>query len=80
MAVAGHDNLLLTGPIAGNVVLPGGTLIAPDSATQAAREAEGRARRSYLEHLQRQCQSLPLAALGGDETSDQDITLDQAVH
>ena len=43
VAVAGHDNLLLTGPIAGNVVLPGGTLIAPDSATQAAREAEARA-------------------------------------
>ncbi len=49
---------------------------APDPRQAAADEAE-RARRRYLERLRRNCQVLPLAALGGDEGKDEDITLDR---
>ncbi len=77
VAVVGDNNLVNTGQIGGSVVLPGGTLIVEDGTAAAAEAAAARARRCYLEHLRRQCQALPLAALGGDETGDQEITLDQ---
>jgi len=49
---------------------------APDPQAQAAREAED-ALQTYLERLQRECRILPLAALGGDETGEEEVTLDQ---
>ncbi len=46
------------------------------TADEAAAKTD-RARRRYLERLRRQCHALPLAALGGAESDDQDLTLDQ---
>ncbi|HNS38588.1 MAG TPA: hypothetical protein PKM01_12450, partial [Anaerolineaceae bacterium] len=40
------------------------------------RAAIAQARTNYLTHLRKFCQSLPLAALGGDEGSELGITLD----
>ena len=61
----------------GDVLGAGATKIVQDGTVEAAKVAEAKARRCYLERLRRQCQALPLATLGGDETSDQDLTLDQ---
>jgi hypothetical protein len=41
------------------------------------QKRQAQARLHYLERLSRSCQSLPLAALGGEEGADEDITLDQ---
>jgi hypothetical protein len=73
----------------GNTVVgPGGTLVQGDyhqavtlivqqylSHSSLAAET-GDARRRYLQNLRRFCQSLPLAALGGEEGTEEDITLD----
>ena len=48
----------------------------PDPAEEE-RKRQSRVRLRYLERLSRTCQSLPLAALGGEEGADEDITLDQ---
>ena len=55
-----------------------GSATAADAAAadEAAAKAD-RGRRRYLERLRRQCHALPLAALGGVENDDQDLTLDQ---
>jgi formylglycine-generating enzyme required for sulfatase activity len=50
----------------------GGNTAADDAAAKTDR-----ARRRYLERLRRQCHALPLAALGGAESDDHDLTLDQ---
>ncbi len=42
-----------------------------------AAEKRSKARNAYLARLRRYCQSLPLAALGGEDGSDSDITLDK---
>jgi formylglycine-generating enzyme required for sulfatase activity len=75
----GDHNFVNAGKINGNVEVRYGntTIVQTDAGTEAARQAEAHARRCYLERLRRQCQALPLATLGGDETSDQDLTLDQ---
>ncbi len=41
------------------------------------KEKATKAFRSYLEKLRRHCNALPLAALGGEESSEEDITLDK---
>jgi formylglycine-generating enzyme required for sulfatase activity len=46
------------------------------SPTAKREEKTGKARRIYLEKLRRHCQSLPLAALGGEEGAEEDISLD----
>ena len=76
-AFVGNGNTVVPGTVQGDFLAPGATKIVQDSAAERAKEAEARARRCYLERLRRQCQVLPLAALGGDETGDQDLTLDQ---
>ena len=45
--------------------------------TLPEREKIEKAYRSYLEKLRRYCNALPLAALGGEESSEEDITLDK---
>ncbi|MDQ3007821.1 MAG: hypothetical protein M3R47_20885, partial [Chloroflexota bacterium] len=45
--------------------------------TPVEREKIEKAYRLYLEKLRRHCNSLPLAALGGEESSEEDITLDK---
>jgi formylglycine-generating enzyme required for sulfatase activity len=78
VGVAGDDNTFMTGDVGGDFLAPGATkIVQPDSRAAATRRAEERARCRYLERLRRQCQALPLAALGGEETGDQDVTLDQ---
>ena len=44
---------------------------------QIARDRADHARRRYLERLRRLCHTLPLAALGGSESDDQDLTLER---
>ncbi len=41
------------------------------------REELVRARRRYLAQLRRMCNALPLAALGGEQSIDEDVTLDK---
>lgn len=45
--------------------------------TPAEQEKVQKAFRAYLEKLRRHCNALPLAALGGDENADEEITLDK---
>jgi formylglycine-generating enzyme required for sulfatase activity len=51
----------------------GGSPQGPGATTAPSPEA----RRRYLECLHMQCQALPLAALGGEPGTEQDLTLDQ---
>ncbi len=44
---------------------------------QVEAEKAAEARKRYLEKLRRFCQALPLAALGGEENADDEITLDR---
>jgi formylglycine-generating enzyme required for sulfatase activity len=71
--VAGGEVTALKVERAGDIELK---VVSPDPGQAAARRRE-QARTRYLERLRRYCQALPLAALGGEETSDQEITLDQ---
>ncbi len=67
--VVGRDNVEL-GPGA-TYVAPGGKLVqAPKTDDSSA------ARKRYLANLSRLCKALPLAALGGEEGADEEITLD----
>jgi formylglycine-generating enzyme required for sulfatase activity len=71
--IAGDVNgPVLSGEFHGPVSIPAG----PDPRQIAFEEAE-RARLRYLEKLRRQCQALPLAALGGEESADEEITLER---
>jgi formylglycine-generating enzyme required for sulfatase activity len=63
------------GPIL--VASDGGTITYTSSLPSRVTGEQGGARRRYLARLYRYCQILPLAALGGDEGSEQDLTLDQ---
>jgi formylglycine-generating enzyme required for sulfatase activity len=45
--------------------------------SKAEEEKANDARHAYLEKLRRYCQALPLAALGGQESTDEEITLDK---
>ncbi len=48
----------------------------PDPQVAKAQEAAD-ARRRYLERLRNECRILPLAALGGEESIEEEVTLDQ---
>lgn len=61
---------------AGGILVGGDYHAAPDP-RQAEREQALEARCAYLEKLRRHCQVLPLAALGGQEDTDEEITLDR---
>jgi hypothetical protein len=52
-----------------------GTVLVGEAADTAQAAAQARTR--YLIQLQRYCNALPLAALGGDEGADEDVTLEQ---
>ncbi|MBN2548482.1 MAG: SUMF1/EgtB/PvdO family nonheme iron enzyme, partial [Anaerolineales bacterium] len=53
------------------------TLVLQQFVAQSSLPAEtSDARRRYLQNLRRFCQSLPLAALGGEEDAEEEITLD----
>ncbi len=87
-AVAQGDGAVAVGKggryVGGDVNTGGGDFVgrdkiihqAPDPREIARAEAEDALQR-YLERLKKECQILPLAAVGGDETADEDITLDQ---
>jgi formylglycine-generating enzyme required for sulfatase activity len=60
---AASNNVIVTGN--GNII---GEMPGPDPIEL---------RRRYLENLRKQCQALPLAAIGGEEGGDADVTLDQ---
>ncbi len=72
--------------IEGNVIVEKGDFVngdkteyhyhAPDPA-EAATKQQDAARKAYLKELRSTCQALPLAALGEDEGTGADVTLDQ---
>ena len=62
--------------VGGDYVTAGGTKVTAPDPREIEREKDEKARIAYLERLRRHCQVLPLAALGGDESSEEDITLD----
>lgn len=83
------DRIINTGGgayIEGDVIIENGDFVAgdkhehyyhaPDPAETAAKQREA-ARRGYLKELRATCQALPLAAMGEDESTGADITLDQ---
>lgn len=56
--------------------LQGRILQVLEKGAETAEKTRDAARLRYLEKLRRYCQSLPLAALGGDEVAEEDITLE----
>ena len=60
----------------GDYIAPGGTKITAPDPRELARQETEKNRRAYLEKLRRHCQALPLAALGGEEGTDEEISLD----
>jgi formylglycine-generating enzyme required for sulfatase activity len=60
----------------GDYIAPGGKKVTAPDLQVIEQEKTNRARTTYLEKLRRHCQVLPLAALGGEETAEEDITLD----
>lgn len=84
---AGDRSVVVKGNIRGSNVFSGNRNIIADqvqvflesSYSQKSLEQEKieKAFRSYLEKLRRHCNALPLAALGGEESSEEDITLDK---
>ncbi len=77
---AGRDlhKMTVEGDVNAPVIVGSGNVInnAPDLQKLAEQERE-KARRGYLAELRAACQVLPLAAIGGDESGDAEITLDQ---
>jgi len=67
--VTGHDKVTLGA--GATYVGPGGTLNQAPKADDATA-----ARKRYLANLSRLCRALPLAALGGEEGADEEITLE----
>ncbi|MGB8647999.1 MAG: SUMF1/EgtB/PvdO family nonheme iron enzyme [Anaerolineae bacterium] len=65
----------------GNVVVAGNdnqvTVTYGDAPGDEAERQRATARRRYLAKLRRDCSILPLAAMGGDETLDEEVTLDR---
>ena len=54
-----------------------GSVVVIDSGTAKAEAQAKSARRNYLVRLQRQCQYLPLVALGRGSSTEDDVSLDQ---
>ena len=83
---AGDNSVIIGGKVGGNLIKGDRNIIADQvqvflesSHSQKALEQEKveKAFRSYLEKLRRHCNALPLAALGEEESSEEDITLDK---
>jgi formylglycine-generating enzyme required for sulfatase activity len=70
---AGAGGFAAGGPVYGPVILGNGNIIG----ATGTETAEEHARRRYLTHLFRQCNALPLGPLGGEESTDEEITLDK---
>ena len=62
--------------VGGDYVAPGATKVTTPDPRRIEREKTDQAHIAYLEKLRKHCQVLPLAALGGEETTEEDITLD----
>jgi len=62
--------------VKGNYYAAGVTQVSTHDPRILEQEKNDKARMAYLEKLRRHCQVLPLAALGGEETAEEDITLD----
>ncbi|MGE3536554.1 MAG: SUMF1/EgtB/PvdO family nonheme iron enzyme [Candidatus Tectimicrobiota bacterium] len=72
---AGQDGIAVGGGVQNSVLMTGGqahVYLPPAGPEQASQEA----RRRYLERLRRLCQALPLASLGADPGSEQELTLE----
>ncbi|MFQ5821924.1 MAG: NACHT domain-containing protein, partial [Candidatus Heimdallarchaeota archaeon] len=72
----GQEAQYIKGQVQGDVLGPRATKIVYSSKQEEERIQREKARRRYLERLRRHCQALPLAALGGEEGSEEDLTLD----
>ncbi len=79
-AIAEGDEAVAVGAggiyVKGDYVASGGAKFLAPNAAETTHQKNAKARTSYLEKLRRHCQVLPLAALGGEETAEEDITLD----
>ncbi len=73
----GQNAVYVGGNVNGDVLGPGATKITAPDPRQIEQERIDKARRRYLERLRRQCQALPLAALGSEESAEADVTLDK---
>jgi hypothetical protein len=77
----GERGALISGHMAGPLTTGNNspiTYVGQQIITPTAKDgAAGRARRRYLEALYQRCNALPLAALGGEEGTGQDVGLDQ---
>ncbi len=74
---SGGPTQIINAPVAGDVFGPGSRKEVHLNPTEQRREQLLAARRRYLERLQRHCQALPLAALGGEEGTEEELTLDR---
>ena len=62
--------------VGGDLIMPGATKTVQQAEGDPGEAVQEEAHRRYLLRLQAQCQALPLAALGGEEGADEDLTLD----
>lgn len=69
----GENGIGVNGNVQGDILAPGAVkIVNPDPLVTA----EEKARRAYLIKLRRHCQAMALAALGGDDDTDDTLTLD----
>ena len=73
--VAGQGGAAVRGDVHGNVEIHNVVNNPPPTDPKAAEQAK--LLRRYLEHLRRQCNVLPLASLGGEEGTGDEVTLDK---
>jgi formylglycine-generating enzyme required for sulfatase activity len=72
----GKGGVLIGGHATGNTIVTGNgnvVNVTPDPEAEKRRKA----REAYLTRLIRSCLTLPLAALGGEESAESDVTLDK---
>jgi hypothetical protein len=74
-AIAQGDGAVAVGE--GGLYVGGNYSVHVDSSGKDEEEKTEKARIRYLRNLRKFCQSLPLAALGGEEDAEEEITLDR---
>jgi len=65
---------MVEGDVGGDVMVGGTKVLQSPDPRQLEAERVEQARRLYLQHLRQACQVLPLAALGGEEVGEEDVT------
>lgn len=73
----GAQSAIVTGSVGGDFVGPGGTLIKAPDQRQIKADEQADAKRRYLQRFYQRCCYLPLAAMGAEESTGDEITLDK---